>query len=819
MKNIIITGISVLLGMTTFSQVERMQEGVPGAYIQKEIKQKYHRARIFYGEPSGLAALANQGVTVDHGNKKPGVYIESDFSDNDLGIARMMGMTVEVLIEDVSAYYKSRNAKDMLEGIPPAAKNGSCTGSGATTYNTPNNWELGSMGGFYTYSEMLMELDAMAAQYPNLISLRAPISTFQTLNGNSIYWVKISDNPNVDEAEPEILYDAIHHAREPMAMQQLIYYMWYLLENYGTDLEVQAIVDNSELFFIPVLNPDGYIHNCNQDSINGGEMWRKNRRNHGNGDYGVDNNRNYDFHENGTSMWGTTGVSSNTNNDTYPGTGPFSEVENLAMKWFCENHNFKMALNNHSWDNSLLYPYGYANNKLTPDNATYIAIGGVMTANNGLGMQAKLSSLLYPASGDSDDWMYGDDLVTKPKIFSFTPEIGDVGFWPAISAIENTCNSMVYTNLMAAHLITNYAEAKDVSPSQTIAQTGFFNYEIQRMGIEEPANFTVAINPVSANITAIGAMNIHNGMSMLQTDLDSISYTLDPSISIGDNITYELLVDNGYYIETIVVNKIYGQGMAVFTESGDNVAAWTVNGTWGSTTSEFYSPGSSIGDSPTGEYDNGADEKITLANPIDLSNATSASFSFYAMWNIEASYDYVQVEVSTNGGSSWIPQCGKYTGAGSANQDQGAPLYDGVQSTWVKEEISLSDYIGSSILIRFQLVSDNFVTEDGFFFDDFEVSVIGGPNSIDDENARVELHSYPNPAAEQVTIAYDMPTGIDNASIVITNEIGQEVFKTNISSSKGTELISTASLPSGIYFYSIQSNEVSSVTKKLLITK
>ncbi|MFT5602770.1 MAG: hypothetical protein ACI9N1_003030, partial [Flavobacteriales bacterium] len=113
----------------------------------------------------------------------------------------------------------------------------------------------------------------------------------------------------------------------------------------------------------------------------------------------------------------------------------------------------------------------------------------------------------------------------------------------------------------------------------------------------------------------------------------------------------------------------------------------------------------------------------------------------------------------------------------------------------------------------------NFVTEDGFFFDDFEVSVIGGPNSIDDENARVELHSYPNPAAEQVTIAYDMPTGIDNASIVITNEIGQEVFKTNISSSKGTELISTASLPSGIYFYSIQSNEVSSVTKKLLITK
>ena len=76
---------------------------------------------------------------------------------------------------------------------------------------------------------------------------------------------------------------------------------------------------------------------------------------------GVDNNRNYDYIDgSGNSIWGTSGVSSDPNNDTYPGTGPFTEPENQAIKWFVENHNIKLALNNHTSGDLLLYPYGYA---------------------------------------------------------------------------------------------------------------------------------------------------------------------------------------------------------------------------------------------------------------------------------------------------------------------------------------------------------------------------------------------------------------------------------------------------------------------------
>tara|TARA_B110000483_G_scaffold92234_1_gene113742 strand:- start:60 stop:245 length:186 start_codon:yes stop_codon:yes gene_type:complete len=50
--------------------------------------------------------------------------------------------------------------------------------------------------------------------------------------------------------------------------------MWYLLENYETDLEVKSIVDYNELYFIPVVNPDGYVYN-EQTFPNGGGLWRK----------------------------------------------------------------------------------------------------------------------------------------------------------------------------------------------------------------------------------------------------------------------------------------------------------------------------------------------------------------------------------------------------------------------------------------------------------------------------------------------------------------------------------------------------------------
>ena len=62
----------------------------------------------------------------------------------------------------------------------------------------------------------------------------------------------------------------LHHAREPASLSQLVFYMCYLRENYDSDPKVQAIVDNTGLYFVPVINPDGYLYNKKTDPNGGG---------------------------------------------------------------------------------------------------------------------------------------------------------------------------------------------------------------------------------------------------------------------------------------------------------------------------------------------------------------------------------------------------------------------------------------------------------------------------------------------------------------------------------------------------------------------
>lgn len=795
------SGIVLFLVFLCFTKTNAQdQSGVKGP--------KYSRAKIFYKSPKGLLLLASHGLPVDHGSHKKGIFIESDFSENELNIARSLGMNVEVVIDDVKQFYVERNKS----GSPKSQlKNASCLASSSGNgYVTPSNFALGSMGGFFTYNEFLSHIDAMAQQYPHLISAKQPISTsLNTAEGRPLYWLKISDNPNVDETEPEILYTAIHHSREPASLTQLIYYMWYVLENYDTDDEIKAIVDHTEMYFVPMINPDGYVYNVVNDP-NGGGMWRKNRRNHGNGDYGVDPNRNYSY------QWGTTGVSFNTSQDTYPGSAAFSEAENQLIKMFCEDHEFVMALNYHTYGNLLLYPYGHQN-LLTPDNDTYVAISSLMVSENGFSNQ--LSSLLYPASGDSDDWMY-TATPQKDKILALTPEIGNnsAGFWPAQNDIIGICESTLYQNITAAHLITNYAKINDLNPSNTEIASGHLKYDLQRLGLQDPANFTVSVEALEG-LTITGSSNAHNNMTLLQTDEDSIAYALNFGLVAGDPIRYVWELDNGLYVYRDTIEKVYGTAQIAFADNGSGLTNWTSN-SWDITSQEFHSPSSSITDSPSGEYSNSSSSEIQLNQTIDLTNAISANVSFWAFWEIEVGYDYVQFMVSTDGGNNWIPQCGKYTKAGNGNQDQGNPVYDGAQSSWVQEEISLSDYIGQTIQFRFMLKSDQYVSKDGFYFDDFEVNVLYGPASLEDEAAYQFnlMQNMPNPSTGETAIGYRLPVGVSNAQLVITNQVGQLIERFDLSATSNSININTDNYATGSYLYFIETNGVRSASQKMLVT-
>ncbi len=773
----------------------------------QETQEIYQRAKISYSQSEDLSRLASLDIPVEHGIHKKGFFIISEFSISELDRARQNGFQVDVIIEDAKAFFLAENAKN----LPTREYNPSCDGTG-NSYDTPANFNLGSMGGYLTYQELLNELDEMAALYPNLITSKQNVHNFLTegqpdnsttpsIGGNAIQWVKISDNPNnTTEGEPQILYTALHHAREPAGLSQLVFYMWYLLENYDSDPEIQSIVDNTELYFIPVLNPDGYLYNEKTDP-NGGGFWRKNRKD----GYGTDLNRNYDYYINGDpnmGVWGGEGASSDPNSNTYHGPSPFSEIETQAAKWFVENHNFVMAFNNHTSGNLLLYPYGYTDNVPTPEDDLFQGISGELVSRNGF--TNMISADLYPAAGDSDDFMYGT-VNTHDKIYAFTPEIGP-SFWPPSNQVESICRSMMYLNVTAAKMVNNFASVKDTAPQYTgDSASANATFDIRRLGVSGTGDFTVSLNPISANITSAGSPVAFAGMEVLDTDNGTIAYTIAAGTEAGDNIVYELIVNNGSYDTAITINKKFGELTAIFSDPGDSTSDNFDNNGWGTTTATFVSPSSSITDSPGANYPNNTNETITLSNPVDLTNASGANLTFYAKWEIENNYDYTQVEVSIDGGNSWTPQCGQYTNEGSSNNAQptGEPLYDGVQNDWVFEQIDLSDYLGEEILVRFQLVSDNGLRADGFYFDDLEINVVGDIILSASDTVASQFVVYPNPVQNVLNIT----TPQENYTLALYTIQGQLISSSE--NNNGSQTVDYSELASGIYLLRLTSSEAS----------
>ena len=780
--------------------------------VNSQESELYHKVKINYISSENFEKLLESGIPLDHGIHKKNSYFESDFSESEIQLIENLNIDYNIEIYDLKSYYKNRNNPTHKDYISKSnTKNVTCEESNIADYTTPQNYDVkdgNNFGGFYTYSEMLEELDQMHQLYPNLISARLDIKDpntdddphiHQTYEGRFLQWVKISDNPNQSESEPQILYTAIHHAREPASLQQLIFYMWYLLENYSQDDTIKEIVDNTEMYFVPCVNPDGYIHNENTDPEGGG-MWRKNRYNN----HGVDNNRNYSYiDDNGNEVWNTSGTSNNQNGSTYAGDGPFSEAENKAIRYFVENHNFIIALNNHTYSNLLLYPYGYDYNQPTEDNDIFEFISEELVSENGY--DNIISADLYPAAGDSDDFMYGmletETGGTRNKIFAMTPEIGS-SFWPAASTIEDLSKEMMYHNLTAAKMVNNYATLNDTSNSSFINSSSFSNsYEILRLGIGGDGNFEVSIIPISDNITSGTITNSYNQMELGEIIEDSFTIQLNSEIEYGEEVLYKLVLNNGSFDKEYFINKIYGQADTIFEDESNMIQDYWDSGSWNLTYEDYFSANTSITDSPYFNYSNNEYSVIEVLNPIDLSNTSYAELSFNAKWHTESGYDYVQIEISTDDGQTWIPQCGKYTKIGSQTHEdaENEPLYDGLQGSWVNEIISLTDYLENEIKIRFKLVSDNSQRRDGFYFDDVKVNIISSNLSINTQNL-LPFKLYPNPAKDKVVIKSDLI----NYNLSIYNLIGKEVLK--LQNQNRETLLDISSLNQGLYLIELEAN-------------
>jgi hypothetical protein len=680
--------------------------------------QNYKEVKIYLDSQEQISTLYTLGLEFDHFKWDKDNSITTFISDREFEILESSSFRFDVLIDDWYSYYSN------LPKLSESEKQYFMQMS-KENYNV-EGFGYGSMGGFFTLAEINARLDSMYMLYPNIITQKFQIGT--SIQGRPIYAVKISDNPNVNENEPQVQLNALIHAREPQAMMTIMYYMYYLLENYGTDPEVTYLVNNREIYFIPCINPDGYEYN-RQTNPSGGGMWRKNRRLNSDNSYGVDLNRNFGY------MWGinNTGSSGTPSSDTYRGTAPFSEPETQAIRDFTNTKSFKTTLNYHTYSNLLLYPWGYVSTP-TPDNAIFVEYSTDMVAYNGY-ENGQPPIILYDVNGSSDDWMYGEQ-TSKPKIFAMTPEVGSTGFWPTQAEIFPLAIENLKPNLYITWVAGAYVSVINPGFSQQYFNPGdnvqLLIPSVRNKGLSDAQNVTLSLSSDNPEITITnGTINVGNVAARTSLNLNqSFAFTIG---NIPGDVTVKMLITtsiDGVPMRVDTMRFIVGTPVLLLADTTNNInTLWTITATpstpaWGITTTTYYSAPNSYTDSPNGSYSNSATVTMTSKDPINLSSYSNPKLSFWTRWDIENNWDYGQVKLSTNNGSSWTPLQGLYTNPGTGSfQPNGEPLYDGTQTNWVREEISLTGLTSSQNKLRFELKTDGSITKDGWYVDDISIYV------------------------------------------------------------------------------------------------
>ena len=274
-----------------------------------------------------------------------------------------------------------------------------------------------SMSGYHNWPELVGEIKQAAVDYPDIVSVFTIGRSYQ---GRDIWMAKVSDNVADDENEPEVLVDALHHAREHMTTEQALALLGWLTTGYGSDETITRLVDRRETFIVFALNPDGMRYDLTGDPF---RAWRKNRQRTATGaPLFTDLNRNYGY------RWACCGGSSGDKSKiTYRGPRPFSAPETRALRNFVNSRvvdgvqQIRTHVTLHTNGELILWPYGYTRRDVPTDmtrldHTAFVALGTAMAALNGY--TAQQSSDLYITDGDQIDWMYG-----VHRIFSYTYEL------------------------------------------------------------------------------------------------------------------------------------------------------------------------------------------------------------------------------------------------------------------------------------------------------------------------------------------------------------------------------------------------------------
>lgn len=572
-------------------------------------------------------------------------------------------------------------------------------------------------GDYRTYSEISAYVDQLVALRPGPV-VRASLGN--SLEGREIFAVRIA-GAGGPAGLPALLLSGTQHAREWLSPMTVMYIADRLVRDYGVDPRITRLLDACTVHIVPIVNPDGYEYAWTTD-----RLWRKNRRNNGNGSFGVDLNRNWGY------QWGGPGSSGNTWSETYRGLLPFSEPETRAVRdYVLLNPQIVGHIDFHTYSQLILSPWGYTlGDPGEPDGPIFARLNARMRESiaqtHGMYYEAGPGGqTLYLASGIFPDWSYG-----ARGIFAWTIElrpIGPPGFTPGPEYILPTGEESLEAVLALANSLSDPVaidfpggRAEVIAPDEAA---------VVRIELVE---LRAAYAPGSAQLYArVGTSGPFTPVAFISAGGAMYEAALPPA-ACGSQVQYyvQLQTDAGETIRsprfapldlyTASVQPVY------FQDDMESDLGWVVgapddtatSGIWARQDPQamhraglLFQPEDDHTDGgarcyvtdgrrePLGERYDVSGGKTTLLSPLlDLSGALDPVLRYWFWYSNSISAnpneDVFEVDVSADGGQTWTPL------------DVFGPTGSG--PGWRLRELHLTDVIQPSAQVRIRFVASDY---------------------------------------------------------------------------------------------------------------
>jgi hypothetical protein len=364
------------------------------------------KGQTLVNPPSGLSTVQNSSEIPDILNKRKEVYFsfhlksKSEINEltNLISIDRVDGNLVKAYA-NIPQYLKFMKLGYEITLLPPPGMAEGIAMAEHTILSPLTIWNF-----YPTYTNYESIMAQFQTLYPNICNL----DTITTLaSGRRLLVLKISDNVNTDEAEPEYLYTSSIHGDETTGYILMLHLADYLLTNYGTNPEATDLINNLEIYICPLANPDGTYYGGNS-TVYGARRGNANN---------VDMNRNYPDPQNGP----------------HP-DGYAWQPETVAFMDFATQRHFTAAVNFHGGVEVVNYPWDtwatlhaddnwyQFTSRIYADTVHLHAIAGYMTyMNNGV----TNGYAWYEVNGGRQDYMN-----YYHHCFESTIEISDVKLLP-----------------------------------------------------------------------------------------------------------------------------------------------------------------------------------------------------------------------------------------------------------------------------------------------------------------------------------------------------------------------------------------------------